>query len=265
VLAATTRGPLLAIAHGGDVALLARARLLPAAMALLAARRARLAFVSSPLRERAIDATPAPLRRRLAASSIVQPMGVDRAHLASIATRRRPRHTGEPATLVVLARLVPIKGVEVAIDALRRVRTPARLIVAGDGPLRAALATRAAGLPVELVGAVGAAARDDLLTRADAVVVPSVAQGDRTEGMPLVALEALAAGVPLVASATGGLVALPPDLCRLTPPGDTAALAAAIDATLGAPPSPPDPGRLTTFVPDWAQAGERLWAHLRHR
>src|SRR5687767_9835145 len=71
VLAAMSRGPLLAIAHGGDVHVLARARLLPAAMTVLAARGARLAFVSSSLRQRALDAAPAPLRARLARASIV--------------------------------------------------------------------------------------------------------------------------------------------------------------------------------------------------
>jgi glycosyltransferase involved in cell wall biosynthesis len=255
--AIASRGPLLAIAHGGDVHLLARARLLPAALALLAARGARLAFVSRGLEQRALGALPPRLRRRL--PSIVQPMGIDAARFAAIARRRRPRPDGAPATIAVLARLVPIKGVAVAIDALRQVRTPARLVVAGDGPLRRELTARASGLPVDFVGALGADERDALLACADVVVVPSIEAGRRSEGMPMVALEALAARVPLVVSATGGLADLPPDAAWQTVPGDAAAVAGAIDAALAAL------APAGVSVPDWNSAGARLWAHWLHR
>jgi glycosyltransferase involved in cell wall biosynthesis len=248
-----TRGPLLAIAHGGDVHLLARARLLAPALALLAARRARLAFVSRDLRERALAACPARLARRVAATSCVQPMGLDAARFAAVRDRRGPR--GAVATIAVLARLVPIKGVAVAIDAIRHLRTPARLVVAGDGPLAAALRARAAGLPVELVGALDASGVDDLLAAADVVVVPSLAApGGRGEGMPLTALEALAAGVPLVATTSGGLAELPADAAWRVSPGDPVALAAAIDEALASPGA-----RTASDGLDWSVVGRSLW------
>jgi glycosyltransferase involved in cell wall biosynthesis len=251
------RGPLLAIAHGGDVHLLARARLLAPALGLLAARRARLAFVSHDLRDRALAACPRPLARLVAAASCVQPMGLDGARFAAVARRRRP---AAPPTIAVLARLVPIKGVAVAIDALRHLRTPARLVVAGDGPLAAALRARAAGLPVALVGALDAAGVDDLLASAAVVVVPSLATaGGRREGMPLAALEALAAGVPLVATATGGLAELPTDAAWQVAPGDPVALARAIDEALAAPPRAAAAAVARGL--DWSAVGASLWAH----
>ncbi len=75
-----------------------------------------------------------------------------------------------------------------------------------------------------------------LLARASVVVVPSCAlPNGRSEGTPLIALEALAAGVPVVASAIGGLRALAP-AAVLVPPDHPALLAAAIDHALLAPP-----------------------------
>jgi glycosyltransferase involved in cell wall biosynthesis len=75
-----------------------------------------------------------------------------------------------------------------------------------------------------------------LLREASAVLVPSrVLPSGRSEGTPTIALEALAAGVPVIASNVGGLSAL--SAIHLVPPEDPRALAAAIDRTLADPPS----------------------------
>ena len=69
---------------------------------------------------------------------------------------------------------------------------------------------------------------DRLLPCVDLVVLPSF-----TERMPNVALEALSAGVPVVATAVGGTPEVLDDSCgRLVPPGDAAALAEAIGGLL---------------------------------
>lgn len=238
-----TRVPLVAIAHGGDVHTLARTRLLGPALALLRARRARLAFASDELR--AIAA-----RHGNVGDAIVQPMGVDLAHFA-----RLDRAPARPPIILVLARLVPIKGVDVAIAAMARVRTPAHLVVAGDGPERARL-EQPERPDVELIGAVDTSRRDELLSRASLVVVPSrVLSNGRSEGMPVVAFEALASGVPVVASAVGGLRELAG--IALVPPDDPDALARAIDASLA---SPASPTRLRATVAhlDWTSVAARL-------
>lgn len=240
--------PMIAIAHGGDVHMLRRLRLLAPALRVLRRRGARLAFVSGELRAIAREAAPG-----LACwldGALVQPMGLDLARFAALA-----RAPAAPPTILVAARLVPIKGVDVALAAFARLRTPARLVIAGDGPERAALVARApAG--AELLGEVDTRRRDELLCEASVVVVPSrITAGGRTEGTPAIALEALAAGVPVVASAVGGLCELP--AVRLVPPEDPYELARAIDRTLADPPGSHELRQSVADL-DWRVVAERL-------
>ncbi|TMQ28002.1 MAG: glycosyltransferase family 4 protein [Deltaproteobacteria bacterium] len=239
-----SRRPLLAIAHGGDVFTLRRLHLLGPALHALARADARLVFVSEQLRAVARAAAPslAWLDR-----AIVQPMGVDVARFAAL-----PRAPADPPIVLVAARLVPIKGVDVAIAAMCHVRG-ARLVVAGDGPERPRLAARGAAT---FLGEVTTDRRDDLLRTASVVVVPSrIAPSGRTEGTPAIALEALAAGVPVIASAVGGLCELPG--VRLVPPDDPRALGRAIDQVIAEPPAP---AALRAGVEnlDWREIAHRL-------
>ncbi len=251
-----TRGPLLAIAHGGDVHLLARRHLLGATLRLLAVRDARLAFVAEPLRAQAIAAYPP-----IASRAIVQPMAIDGGRAAQICDARRDRGLADPITVAVIARLVPIKAIDVAIDAIARLPSSFRLAIAGDGPRRAALHAhaRARGVAdrVTFLGWLDADARDRLLVEARVLVIPSAPLPDgRVEGTPLAALEALAAGVPLVVAATGGLAALATHGAIVVPPRDPSALAHAI-AQL-ATTRPPPIGAL-----DWDAVGATLDRHWR--
>jgi glycosyltransferase involved in cell wall biosynthesis len=235
--------PLLAIAHGGDVFTLRRLRLLAPVLRALHRRDAGLAFVSEQLREIARDAAPA-LARWLDAA-IVQPMGIDAARFAALG-----RAPSEPPIVLVAARLVPIKGVDVAVAAMRHVRRPARLVIAGDGPERARLAAGA-----DFLGEVTTERRDELLRTASVVVVPSrVTRAGRGEGTPAIAIEALAAGVPVIASAVGGLRDLP---VRLVPPEDPYELARAIDQTLADPPAA-ESLRAAVAGLDWREVAPRL-------
>lgn len=245
---APPRPPLLAIAHGGDVHTLRRLRLLGPALRALRRRGARLAFVSEELR--GIARAAAPALAPWLAGAIVQPMGLDLARFAALG-----RAPAVPPTILVAARLVPLKGVDVALAALAHLRTPARLVIAGDGPERAALAARApAG--AALLGEVDARRRDQLLREASVVAIPSrVTAAGRTEGTPMIALEALAAGVPVVASAVGGLRELP--AARLVPPDDPRALARALDRALAAPPAPEELRRSVANL-DWRAVAQRL-------
>jgi glycosyltransferase involved in cell wall biosynthesis len=138
----------------------------------------------------------------------------------------------QPLVLSV-GRLHPQKGYDVLIAAAARwgVRKPSPLVaVAGTGPdyLRLAALASSARSPVVLLGH-----RDDvpdLLEAADAAVVTS-----RWEARQLFAQEALRAGVPLVATAVGGLPELVGDAAVLVPPGDVDAVDAAVAALLDDP------------------------------
>ena len=92
------------------------------------------------------------------------------------------------------------------------------LVVAGDGPDAERL--RASAPEVRFTGRVGPGELDELRAGAALALVPSRYQ----EILPLAALEAMAAGLPVVASRAGGLAELVPEP-GLHPPGDAEAMA----------------------------------------
>jgi glycosyltransferase involved in cell wall biosynthesis len=127
---------------------------------------------------------------------------------------------------LVVSRLAPEKGLDVAIDACRAAHIP--LVVAGDGPEREALAERAAGSEVRFAGRVDDAELGRL--RAGAAIGLSPSRSAETFG--LAAAEAMAAGLPVAASRVGAL----PELVGeegLVPAGDAGELARAIARLAG--------------------------------
>jgi glycosyltransferase involved in cell wall biosynthesis len=272
IAAAATRRPHLAVAHSGDVHLVAHRGVADAAVgALLAGGPVRVAFAGAHLRERLAGACTGPVADALAARSLVCPMGIDARPLAVLRPEVPDPPTGTPI-VAYLGRLVPIKGIDVLVEACRRLPR-ASLVIAGAGPERERLealaqAAQAAspGLSVRFAGELRGGARDALFAAADVLVVPSVnLRGGRTEGTPVVALEALGAGVPLVATDVGGVRATVGDAARLVPPRDPAALAAAIGAALAdwdATVERVRHGRRLAAALDWDVVGARLWDTL---
>jgi glycosyltransferase involved in cell wall biosynthesis len=122
---------------------------------------------------------------------------------------------------LVVSRLAPEKGVDVAIEACRAAGLP--LVVAGDGPEREALGRLAAGADVRFAGHVADAELDRLRAGASVALVPS--RSAETFGMA--AAEAMACGLPVAASRIGALPELV-DEQGLAPPGDAGALAEAV-------------------------------------
>jgi glycosyltransferase involved in cell wall biosynthesis len=139
--------------------------------------------------------------------------------------------------LLFVGRLRIRKGVEVLLEAFARVAAAGPLpplLVVGDGEHRAALERRAHDLglddrQVRFLGRAGAGQVRYLLERARALVVPST-----YEGMPLVVLEAMAAGLPVVASRVSGIpeVVVDGETGWLVPCEDPQALAGALGEAL---------------------------------
>jgi glycosyltransferase involved in cell wall biosynthesis len=140
-----------------------------------------------------------------------------------------------------VARLSAQKGLEVLIEAAGRLRDKAGLpdicfLVVGDGELRDQLRLQVAELGLEdTVRLVGGQPPDEIprwLAAADLFVLPS-----RYEGMSIAVMEAMASGLPVVATEVSGTAELIPDADhgRVVPVGDAAALAAAIEELLTDP------------------------------
>ena len=226
-------GRVVLYAHGSDVALLERLPLGGSVARALDAGAQVVAPVSGDLARRWC----ALLGRAPHAHVRVAPMGVsppvpDANALASLLTRPL-----RPHRVVTVGRLVRQKGLDVLLTALVG-RDDVTWLAAGDGPERSRLQARAAALGVDLrlLGALTPGPRDALLAGATLFVLPSRVVEGRAEGAPVALREALASGVPCVASAVGGVPEQAPEpALTVVPPDQPAALRAAIDALLDAP------------------------------
>lgn len=185
--------------------------------------------VSTPLRHHLIEQAHIP-----EAKVIVLRNGIDTDRFSPGERSRVLRSTFGIAADVPLvgciARLDPVKNHAMLLASFKRVTATlpyARLILVGDGPLRHALQTLAADLGLSRVVIFAGAFPDaqSLYRDLDAFVLASFA-----EGTSISVLEAMASGVPVVATAVGGN----PDLLAngtcglLVPSGDSAALADAV-------------------------------------
>lgn len=137
--------------------------------------------------------------------------------------------------VLVVSRVAQEKHLELAIDAIARVRD-AHLAIVGDGPARAALETRANALGVSdrvhFTGTLQPSALPEIYAACDAFVFPSATE---TQGLALV--EALACALPIVAVDTPVNREVLAGFGRLVPP-DPARAAAALTAALEAPRDP---------------------------
>jgi glycosyltransferase involved in cell wall biosynthesis len=140
-----------------------------------------------------------------------------------------------PACYLFVGRFVEKKGIAVLAEAMRRLRAEGdatRLVCVGDGPLRAALEALASEVPgIELAGWLPPDAVRARMAGAVSLLVPSIvaADGD-TEGLPSVIPEAMAQACPVIGSNQGGIAEAirHEETGLLVPPGDAAALAAAM-------------------------------------
>jgi len=192
---------------------------------------------------------------------------------AAVVHTALPALEGASTLFLSVGRLEGYKGFGDVLEALARLHTRAALpprwawVVAGDGPARRALEARAQSAVsghVHFAGTVAEAMLHALYARADVFV-----HAPRYEGSSLVTLEAMAHGLPVVATRAGGI----PDKVRegetgrLVAPGDITSLAAALADVAGDPARRGDMGRRgrdraqTEFA--WDRIIERVLALYR--
>ena len=195
--------PHVAIEHSGALHLLTRMRGGKVIARFVARSSRRIITVSEDLKNKLVELCPEAKRR-----IEVVPMGISRIEISGRACPCSYRsHQSRKRTILFIGRLTEVKGVDVLLKAMRGIKG-AQLIIAGNGEKRNELEQLARNLSVDahFTGQVTAAERDRLLLLADMVVIPSrVLPCGRTEGMPVVCLEAMAAGRVVIASRAGGL------------------------------------------------------------
>jgi glycosyltransferase involved in cell wall biosynthesis len=214
---AVARAPVVATFHG-DTGHLPRV-LVYERLARWAARLSSgVAATSESLAERIRAAAP---RTPVHVIPNGVPLGTLPTPAERLAARRALGFPEDAQVVAFVGRLSPEKAPEVLLRAVEG--TDMRVVVAGEGPLRDSLEAGADRARVRFLGFVPEVAQ--VLAAADVLALPS-----RTEGLPMAALEAMAAGVPVVASAVGSL----PEVLGngagvLVPPGDVAALRLALE------------------------------------
>jgi len=251
--------PLVVSLHGSDVAVSEKNAVFGRAARSTFARAAAVTAPSDDLLERA---------RLLGAQGPLEliPYGADVQALTAAPgdadeLRMRLGLTPERIVIAGVGRFIDVKGFSYLIDAVAAARSSCpelHLVLVGDGDLREELETRARALGLsDSVSFPGVARRDEIaayFAAAQMVVVPSVHARGLVDGLPNVALEAMAAGKPLIATRVGGLpqLVLDGENGLLVEEKDPAGLAAAIL-------------RLANDAALRARLGQRAQAEIRDR
>lgn len=228
------RAPYVLTSHGTDLFLLDRFRIALHAARPIFRSASEVTVISEPLVNR-VAALGVP-RSRIT----VVPMPMD-----DVVVPAPVPGTGT-SRLLFVGRLVERKGAEFALRALASLRATGRvatLTIVGDGPERSSLETLAGELAVgnatSFTGLLPPDAVVGWYARSDVLLLPAITdwKGEQ-EGFGMVLIEAMRAGLPVVASRSGGItdVVRDEETGLLVPERDTPALAAAIARLIDSPP-----------------------------
>ncbi len=237
---------------GSDILLLTRGSARRRAITRVLSSADAIFAVGSDLKSRVVDLGIPAVKVH------VFSMGVD-TDLFCPGDRRQARErlglAVEGTMLLWVGHIVPVKGLEVLLEACRLLREEGhsfRLALVGDGPLRGRLQAQAAatlGGSVHFAGAVAHHDLPDWYRAADLTVLSS-----HSEGVPNVLRESLACGTPFVATKVGSIAELTEHPGRdLVPPGDSRALAAVVARRL----QMAGGAKLLTQV-SWSQAADSI-------
>ncbi len=192
----------LVIEHSGALNLLNKLFLGRYLLKFIAYSTKNIVVVSEELKEKLLKLVP-----ELVNKTSVIPMGID---CKFYQPKTNFKAKEDKKIVLFLGRLVKVKGVDILLKALANC-LDLKLLIAGDGEKRKELEELASKLntPAKFLGTVTGKAKLELLQSCDLVVIPSIILPDgRTEGTPLVCLEAFACAKAVIASNVGGLSSL---------------------------------------------------------
>ena len=222
-----TRKPLAISIHGSDVFLFRKNAMTP--LLSWAAKRAQRVVANSSAAQNVL------IEDYQTKEAVVIPMGV------SMATFSEKQKTVTPTVLFV-GRLIEVKGAEYLIRATPIISThvpDVRVVIAGDGPERARLELLARELGVddhvEFLGAVPSARMPGLLAASDVFVGPAITTDKgQVEAFGVSFLEAMAAELPVVTTATGGIkdIVIPDETALIVAEKNARELADAVNRLL---------------------------------
>lgn len=272
VVSALTGVPWVLTSHANDVRIWRKLPVLgPALVRALLPTAARITAVSQTTLTKMRSFFDDDGWQRLADKVAIIPMGVDiealTAPVDDVDVLKDRHDVAGKRVVYFIGRLAEKKGVGLLLQSFADADfKDTVLLIAGDGPLRAALEAKreALGLDddrVRFVGYVSGQQKRELLHLADVVAVPSIetASGD-SEGFPVVIMEALAAGkVCLASDATGAdSVLRDGESGFVVPQQDVGALTAGLRRAL----TLDDDGRMALATAAQAAARRLDWAHI---
>ncbi|MBU3874739.1 glycosyltransferase [Faecalicatena sp. AGMB00832] len=182
--------------HGSDIMSLNKG--LVKKLKVRTLKRAKcVTVVSEALKTKVLELNPS-------TNVVVQSMGCDLKGFGQINRRENFFDQGEKNVVLFVGRLAEVKGVEYLIDAMNGI--DAKLVIVGDGPLKEELVNRADSRKVIFLGAKSHDELKTIYASADIFVMPSITAKDGSrEGFGLVLLEAIASGLPVIGSDSGGI------------------------------------------------------------
>ncbi|TET91164.1 MAG: glycosyltransferase family 4 protein [Methanomassiliicoccales archaeon] len=205
--------PHLATIHAGGLVALKRMPFKKSIAKFIVKNSDAISAVSQYIKNNFLDILDPETRSEALAKMNVVPMGVDPKRFENEDGSRKRASLGlksDDYVVLFVGRLSEKKGIEdllVAFQSFSREEERARLWIVGSGPLYESLKQRASeGIDVRFFGRVPDKQLNELFLAADVVVVPSVttSYGD-VEGLPVVVMEAMTAGKPIIATDVGGI------------------------------------------------------------
>lgn len=190
--------PYIVTGHGGDVTSLNKG-IIKLLKKRCLKKAKNVTVVSEHLKQLVVELEPSVCPHIIS-------MGVDTSKFGKQYFISNYFNQGSKKVILFVGRLVEKKGVTYLIEAMKEV--DAILVIVGDGPLRNQLEEQAEelGNRVQFLGAKTHSELQVIFASADILVIPSVTarDGDQ-EGLGLVILEAMASGLPVIASDSGGI------------------------------------------------------------